>query len=254
MYVLELRGGASMNLQRVEMLLGQAAVQKLSQSSVAVIGLGGVGSYVAEALCRSGIGNLLLIDGDVVEASNINRQLPALQNTIGQFKVVVMAERLRQINPECNLHLVGRFYQPGDFNRFFGDEGRHALEKVLPEQVRYPDYIADAIDDTAAKVDLLVSARKYELPVISAMGTGNKLDPAQLQVADIGKTYMCPLAKSVRKRLRDEGITSGVNVVFSTESPRYADKSSTPGSMIFVPASAGLLMASYIVRQLVGQA
>jgi tRNA A37 threonylcarbamoyladenosine dehydratase len=243
-----------MNLQRVEMLLGTAAVEKLNHSSVAVLGLGGVGSYVAEALCRSGVGNLLLLDGDVVESSNINRQLPALQNTIGHFKVEVMAERLRQINPECNIHLVGKFYKPGDFRRFLGDDGRFVLEPELPGAVRYPDFLADAIDDTAAKVDVLVTALKQNIPVISAMGTGNKLDPTKLQLADISKTYMCPFAKSIRKRLREQGITKGVTVVFSTETPIYADKSATPGSMVFVPASAGLLMASYIVRKLVNLA
>jgi tRNA A37 threonylcarbamoyladenosine dehydratase len=225
------------------MLLGNEKLVRLQQATVAVLGLGGVGSYVAEALCRSGVGNLLLVDADVVASSNINRQLPALQCTMGRLKTEVVAERLRQINPECQLKIISRFYEPGDFADFFA----HQTETGTA----YPDYLADAIDSTPSKVDVIVNACKLGVPLISAMGTGNKLDPTLLRVADISKTSVCPLAKSIRKHLRNCGIEKGVTVVYSLEQPRYAQKSSTPGSMVFVPASAGLLMASYIIRQLI---
>jgi tRNA A37 threonylcarbamoyladenosine dehydratase len=231
-----------LDLQRVEMLLGSTKLARLQKATVAVLGLGGVGSYIAEALCRSGIGSLILVDADVVESSNINRQLPALQSTMGRLKTEVVAERLLQINPDCKIKRISRFYEPGDFDDFFAQQD--AAGKT------YPDYLADAIDSTASKLDVITTACKLGVPLISAMGTGNKLDPTQLRVADISKTSVCPLAKSVRKQLRSRGIEKGVTVVYSLEQPQYAHKSSTPGSMVFVPASAGLLMASYIVRQL----
>lgn len=230
-----------MDLQRVEMLLGQEKLALLQKAVVAVVGLGGVGSYVAEALCRSGVGSLLLIDADVVEPSNINRQLPALQSNMGRLKTEVVAERLREINPACQIKIISQFYEPGDFDKFF----------KLPKDKGYPDYIADAIDSTPSKLDILAVALQNRIPVISAMGTGNKLDPTQLRITDISKTSVCPLAKTVRKRLRQMGIEKGITVVYSLEEPQYVHKSSTPGSMVFVPGSAGLLMASYIVRQLV---
>ena len=234
-----------MDLQRVEMLLGTENLAKLQQAKVAVLGLGGVGSYVAEALCRSGIGYLMLVDADKVEASNINRQLPALQTTIGKFKTEVMGERLHQINPDCRLQLVSQFYHPGNFDSFFS-MARPGKTSV------YPDFIADAIDSTASKVDMLAAAWQRKVPVISAMGTGNKLDPTQLRLEDISQTKICPLAKSIRKKLRQLGIDKGITVVCSEELPQCARKSLVPGSMVFVPAAAGLLMASYIVRKLVG--
>lgn len=233
----------AVDLQRVEMLIGSEKLARLQQAYVAVLGLGGVGSYVAEALCRSGVGRLLLIDADVIAPSNINRQLPALQCNLGRLKTEVVAERLRQINPECQIKIISRFYEPGDFAEFFAS--RTEAETV------YPDYLADAIDATASKVDVIVNACKLGVPLISAMGTGNKLDPTLLRVADISKTSVCPLAKSIRKHLRSCGIEKGVTVVYSLEQPQCVQKSSTPGSMVFVPASAGLLMASYIIRQLI---
>lgn len=231
-----------MDLQRVEMLLGQEKVALLQKATVAIVGLGGVGSYIAEALCRCGIGSLLLIDADVVEPSNINRQLPALQSNMGRLKTEVVAERLQEINPACQIKIISQFYEPGDFDKFF----------KLANDKGYPDYIADAIDSTPSKIDILAVALQNRVPVISAMGTGNKLDPTQLRIADISKTSVCPLAKSVRKRLRQMGIEKGITVVYSLEKPQCVHKSSTPGSMVFVPGSAGLLMASYIVRKLVG--
>lgn len=226
-----------MDLSRVAYVIGQENIAKLQTAHVAVIGLGGVGSYIAEALARSGVGALTLVDADEVASSNINRQLPALTTTMGRLKTEVIAERIAQINPECKVILRSEFYQPGDFDNFFS-------EKL--------DFVADAIDSTASKIDLLTECYRRQIPVISSMGTGNKLDPSTLQVADISKTHTCPLAKSVRKRLRMAGIEKGVAVVFSTESPIFASKEAVPGSMVFVPASAGLLIASHIVRKLIG--
>lgn len=226
-----------MDLTRVEYVIGQENIAKLKAAHVAVVGLGGVGSYIAEALARSGVGALTLVDADEVASSNINRQLPALSTTIGRLKTEVIAERIAQINPNCKVALRSKFYEPGDFTEFF------------PEKL---DFVADAIDSTASKIDLLTECYHRQIPVISSMGTGNKLDPSCLQIADISKTHTCPLAKSVRKRLRMAGIDKGVAVVFSTESPVYATKAAVPGSMIFVPASAGLLIASYIVRKIIG--
>jgi tRNA A37 threonylcarbamoyladenosine dehydratase len=232
--------------QRIEMLIGQEKIAMLQKATVAVIGLGGVGSYVAEALCRSSIGNLLLIDADVVEPSNINRQLPALTSTMGRLKTEVVAERLKQINPDCQIQIKSEFYKPGDFEKFF------ALGMSADNVPRYPDFIADAIDSTASKVDILCTAVEKNVPIISSMGTGNKLDPTALRLADISRTSVCPLAKSVRKQARMRGIEKGIPVVYSLEAPQAVVKTSTPGSMVFVPASAGLLMASYIVRKLTG--
>lgn len=228
-----------MDLSRVEMVIGPEAVQKLNDATVAVIGLGGVGSYIAEALCRSGIGSFVIMDNDTVEPSNINRQLPALTSTIGRFKADIMAARMRDINPLCRIKVVKEFYKPGSFEQLFlNDE---------------PDFIADAIDSTESKADLLKEAYSHGVPVISAMGTGNKLHPELLEIADISKTSVCPLARSMRKRLRDAGITQGITVVHSHEEPQHAVAANVPGSMVFVPACAGLMMASYIVQKIIAK-
>lgn len=227
--------GGSMDLSRVEMMLGSDAPVKLQNAHVAIVGVGGVGSYVAEALARSGVGFLRLIDGDIVSASNINRQLPALESTMGKSKVQVLYNRIRDINPSCKVEAIEEFYIPGSFDHFFSQD---------------IDFIADAIDSIAGKVDLLDNCVKKQVPVISAMGTGNKLDPTRLCIGDIGRTSICPLARSLRKRLRERNIVSGIPVVYSTEIPHKESEGQTPGSMVFVPGSAGLLMASYIVRKL----
>ncbi len=217
-----------MDLSRVAMVIGRDKLALLQQARVAVIGLGGVGSYTAEALCRSGIGHLLLIDADIVAASNINRQLPALTSTLGVYKTEVVRNRLLDINPECEINIISRFYQPGDFTEFFADNFT---------------CIADAIDSTASK----------KVPVISSMGTGDKIDPTQLTITDISKTSGCPLARSVRRQLRNVGIAKGVTVVYSREPVKRTEPGSVPGSMVFVPATAGLLLASYIVRRIIGE-
>lgn len=227
-----------MDLSRVEMVIGADAVQKLNNAKVAVIGLGGVGSYVAEALCRSGIGSFVIMDNDTVEQSNINRQLPALTSSIGKFKADVMAARMRDINPLCRIRVIKEFYKPGDFERLFLDDF---------------DFVADAIDSTESKADLLKEAYKHGVPVISAMGTGNKLHPEMLEITDISKTSVCPLARSMRKRLRDAGITEGITVVYSHEEPQHAVAANVPGSMVFVPACAGMMMASYIVQKIIAK-
>ncbi len=227
-----------MDLSRVEMVIGAEAVQKLNNARVAVIGLGGVGSYVAEALCRSGIGSFVIMDNDTVEQSNINRQLPALTSSIGKFKADVMAARMRDINPLCRIRVIKEFYKPGEFERLFLDDF---------------DFIADAIDSTESKADLLKEAYSHGVPVISAMGTGNKLHPEMLEITDISKTSVCPLARSMRKRLREAGVTEGITVVYSHEEPKHAVAANVPGSMVFVPACAGMMMAAYIVQKIIAK-
>ena len=229
-----------MDLSRAEALVGKVKMGRLKDARVAVVGLGGVGSYIVEGLCRSGVGSLLLVDGDVYVSSNLNRQLGATMATVGRSKVQVTLERVRSINPECWVQVYSEFYRPGDFGQVFA--GR-------------VDFVADAIDDTAAKADLLTECCRLGMPVISVMGTGNKLHPELLQVTDISKTQVCPLARSMRQRLRQAGIVSGVEVVYSPEVPQRAEHGacSAPASMIFVPAAAGLLAASRIVQRLMGE-
>lgn len=227
-----------MDLSRIEIVIGQDALKILKTSAVAVVGLGGVGSYVAESLARTGIGRILLVDSDVVTSSNINRQLPALQTTMGKSKAEVLRSRLLDINPKCRIETYDEFYKPGDFEKVFAD-------KYI--------YIADAIDSVDSKVDLIISACRNKIPIVSAMGTGNKIDPLMLSVADISDTHTCPLARSVRTKLRQAGIVCGVKVVFSKEKPQKTLQSDVPGSLVFVPASAGLLMGSLIVRDILSK-
>lgn len=225
-----------MDLSRVEIVIGKNSLEKLRAASVAVVGLGGVGSYVAEAMTRSGIGKLLLVDFDSIAASNVNRQIPALDSTIGLSKTEVLKKRLLEINRDVRIEIYNSRYNPGDF------------KKVFTEQY---SYIVDAIDAVDAKADLIFQAVNNKIPIISAMGTGNKLDPALLRVADISATHTCPLARAVRSKLRQKGLVRGVKVVFSLEKPQKAQLSDVPGSLIFVPASAGLLMGSVIVREII---
>ncbi len=178
----------------------------------------------------------MLLDKDVVDSSNVNRQLPALSSTIGQKKVDVMAARLHDINPQCDLTIVSDLYTPGSF------------ASILPGKW---SYIVDAIDDVPAKIDLITTCYEQHIPLISSMGTGNKLDPTKLAVADISKTSVCPLARSIRQKLRKKGITKGVEVVFSTEEPHKCSTGPVPASMAFVPGAAGLLIASHVVRNLI---
>ena len=226
-------------LEREVALLGEDAVKKLNNSFVAVFGLGGVGSYTAEALARSGIGKILLIDNDTVSKSNINRQLCALQSTVGRKKVDVVAERLLDINPDL---IIERSY-----------------EFVLPENIsifdfsRF-DYVIDAIDTVSAKLAIAESAKEHGVPMISSMGTGNKLDPTALTVTDITKTTVCPLARVMRRELKKRGI-SHLKVVFSTEEPKRQNHDGggklPPASIAFVPSVAGLIAAGEAIKDII---
>ena len=230
---------------RAEMLLGGTAMDKLRRSHVAVVGLGGVGSWCAEALARSGVGRLTLLDEDCVSRSNINRQLCALGSTVGMPKAEVLAQRLRDIAPDaCITPIVGR-YEHDSSSRFFaaGDY----------------DYVADAIDLVSCKLDLIMSCRERGIPIISALGTGNKRHGELLRIDDISRSYGCALARIMRKELRKLGVEHHT-VVFSPEEPMSPaqfetpppGRRSVPGSLVWVPATAGLLMCQHIVTELTG--
>ncbi len=229
---------------REEMMLGSEAMEKLKNAHVAVFGVGGVGSWCAEALARAGIGELTLIDQDSVGLSNINRQILALESTVGMEKSSAMARRIADINPDCLVHAVCGRYEAADRERFFS--------------VKY-DYIVDAIDLVACKVDLIISAMERGIPIVSALGTGNKLDASLLRLCDISKTEGCPLARVVRKELRKRGVNHHA-VVFSPEEGVAAEqreapppgRRSVPGSLVWVPAAAGLLLAQHVVLDIAG--
>ena len=226
---------------RAEMLLGREAMEKLAGSHVAVFGLGGVGSWCAEALARSGVGRMTLVDRDRVGESDINRQLCALGSTVGRSKVSVMAERLRDINPELELHEIEGHYEAAGRDRFFADY----------------DFVVDCIDLVACKLDLILSCRARGIPVVSALGTGNKRDAAQLRLEDLSKTYGCTFARVVRRELRERGVEHHP-VVYSPEPPLPAEqfeapppgRRSVPGSLVWVPATAGMLLCQYVVTEL----
>ena len=231
---------------RTRMLFGPSAMERLAQCRVAVFGLGGVGCYAVEALARSGIGALDLIDHDSFSQTNLNRQLYATLDTIGQSKAEVAAERIRRINPDCRVTVHRVFYLPETRDMF--------------DFTQY-DYIVDAIDTVTGKLALAKQAQESGTPIISAMGTGNKLDPTALQVADIHETSVCPLARVMRSECRRRGIDH-LKVVYSTEPPRRplepaadaADNSARkdiPGSTAFVPAAAGLILAAEVVKDLI---
>ena len=226
---------------RAGMLLGEAAMEKLWGSHVAVFGLGGVGSWCAEALARSGIGRLTLIDRDTAGESNINRQLCALDSTLGKDKAQIMAERIADINPKIRVSTIAGHYEAADRERFFADY----------------DYVVDAIDLVSCKVDLIMSCRERGIPIISALGTGNKKDASQLKISDISKTSGCALARVVRKELRALGVNHHP-VVFSPEEPMEPmqleapppGRRSVPGSLVWVPATAGMLLCQHVVTEL----
>lgn len=208
---------------RTEMLLGRAAMDKLAQSHVAVFGIGGVGSWCAEALARAGVGELTLIDNDQVGLTNLNRQAEALHSTIGLEKTEAMAQKIRDINPACLLHLIPEKYEAACREIFFAS---------------HYDYIVDAIDLVSCKLDLIETAIQRNIPIISSMGTGNKLDPSQFRVADISKTEGCPLARVIRKELKQRRIVHH-KVVFSPELPAKTNQCETPPpGRRSVPASA----------------
>ena len=225
---------------RTRALLGEEGVNRLKGAHVAVFGLGGVGGHLCEALARAGIGELTVIDGDTVSSSNVNRQIIATQETVGRPKAEVMAERIISINPECVVHPVNLFYLP-----------ENADEIDLSQF----DFIADAVDTVAAKVELICRADAAGVPVIASMGAGNKLYPERFRISDISKTSVCPLAKIMRKKLKEKGIKK-LDVVWSDEEPMKAqgleaeNGRNVPGSLSFVPGAVGLIMAGHIIRKL----
>ena len=220
-------------LQRLELLIGKEAIEKLNNARVAIFGLGGVGSFVAESLARSGIGELHIIDKDIIDITNINRQLYALHSTIGQKKVEVAKARILDINPNANVFTY--------IKNFNNEKFDFSFEKM--------NYIIDAIDDVDAKIELIKKAKEFNVPIISAMGAGNKLDPTKFKIVDISETHTCPLAKIIRKKLKEANI-SNVKVVFSAEKP-IETGIATISSCAFVPSVAGLIISSEVVKDLI---
>ena len=227
---------------RAELLLGEEALEKLRSARVALFGIGGVGSFAAEALARGGVGHITLVDGDTVSITNINRQLIALHSTVGKEKTAVMAERIADISPETEVETYPVVY---------GAENRDLLDFSTY------DYVIDAIDTVTSKLILIEEAKKAGVPVISCMGTGNKFHPERFEVTDISKTSVCPLAKVMRKELKVRGIKN-VKVVYSKEEPQKpaespeTGKRQIPGSLSFVPPVAGLLLAGEVIRHIAG--
>ncbi len=229
---------------RSSMLIGEDGLSKLKSSHVAVFGLGGVGSYTAEALARAGVGELTLVDSDTLSVTNINRQLYALSSTVGMKKTEVAASRIKDINSDCTVHIIDGFYLPENSQDFF--------------ELSY-DYIADAVDTVSAKISLACEAKERNIPIISCMGTGNKLDPTLFKVSDIYKTSVCPLCRVMRRELKAHGVDS-LKVVWSEEMPIKPDdsgeegaKRAVPGSVSFVPPVAGMIMAGEIVKDIINR-
>ncbi|GIO34878.1 MULTISPECIES: tRNA threonylcarbamoyladenosine dehydratase [Paenibacillus] len=241
---------------RTELAIGPEGLEAMKNSTVAVLGIGGVGSIAAEALARTGVGKLILIDKDVVDITNINRQIHALTTTIGQKKTELMVERIKQINPECEAIALNMFY----------------TEETYEELFKYDlDYVLDASDTVSYKIHLIKECLKRKIPIISSMGAANKMDPSRFQVADISKTTVDPIARVIRTKLRKEGIKKGVKVVFSTEepmkprvdvtekivpenAPEIRKAKQPPASNAFVPPVAGLIMVSVAVKDLLKKA
>ena len=224
---------------RTEYLIGQEALQKLKNSKVAIFGIGGVGSYVVEALARSGVGSFVLLDKDTVSMSNLNRQLIATLDTIGKNKVDIAKERILSINPNAKVKTFADFFMPGNTN-------------ILDNSITY---IVDAIDTVTAKIELVIQAKKLDIPIISSMGTGNKLDPTKFEISDIYDTSVCPLAKVMRKELKSRNI-SHLKVLYSKEKPiktKIIDENGKliPGTISFVPSVAGLIIAKEVVFDLI---
>lgn len=230
---------------REEMLLGARAMERLRRAHVIVFGIGGVGSYAAEGLARAGIGRLTLVDNDTVGMTNLNRQLCALHSTLGQYKADVMAARVRDINPDCRVTSLPELYSEETKERFFTEAY---------------DYIVDAIDLVSCKLSLIQTAKERCIPIISAMGTGNKLDPTRFCITDISKTSCCHLARIMRRELRSRGILHHT-VLYSEELPMTPEeleapppgRRSIPGSVSWVPSCAGLMLAGYVVQALIAE-
>ena len=242
---------------RTELLIGKEGIEKLQNSKVAVFGVGGVGSFVVEGLVRAGIENFVLVDKDIVDITNLNRQIIATRKTVGKPKVEVAKERILEINPNAKVEIYQQFFMPDS-------------EEILDNTV---DYIVDAVDTVTAKIELVMRANKLNIPIISSMGTGNKLDPTRFEVTDIYKTSVCPLAKVMRKELRTRGIEK-LKVVYSKEEPlkpyenienscktncicppgtkrKCTARNQVPGSISFVPSVAGLIIAGEVIKDII---
>ena len=220
---------------RTELLIGKDGVEKLKKSKVAIFGLGGVGSYVVEALARVGVGKFILVDNDIISETNINRQIIATYKTIGKPKIQIEKERILEINPNAKVEIFKEFFMP---------ESPDFFDKNV-------SYIVDAIDTITAKIELVVRAKKMNKPIISCMGTGNKLDPTKFEVTDIYKTSVCPLAKVMRKELKNRKIDN-LKVLYSKEEPIKLNNKQVPGSISFVPSVAGLIIAGEVIKDIIG--
>ena len=230
-------------LQRTELLIKEEGTERLQNANILIVGLGGVGSFAAEFLVRSGIGNLTIVDGDTVDITNINRQLPALNSTIGKNKTDVVAERILDINPEINLKKINEFLEP------------ERMEEILTQEKF--DYVLDCIDSLSPKLALIITCKRKKIKLVSAMGAGGKTDPSKVMVRDISKTNNCFLAKQIRKKLKKEQIHKGFRCVFSTEiqdenSLKMTDgsnyKKSFYGTISYMPAIFGLYAAAEVIR------
>lgn len=234
-------------LDRTELLIGDEKIVKLNSANILVVGLGGVGAYAAEQLCRAGIGKMTIVDGDVVEETNRNRQLPALQSTTGLPKVEVLADRFEDINPEIQLTVINEFIHEDYF-----------VELLQSQNF---DYVIDAIDTLTPKVALLFNAVEMRLPIISSMGAGGKFDPSKIAVADISKSYNCKLARILRKRLSRLGVKTGIKVVYSSELideravrlEEGQNKKSTVGTISYMPPAFGCFLAAQVIRDIISK-
>lgn len=226
---------------RTELLIGKENIEKLNNSKVAIFGIGGVGSFVVEGLVRAGIGNFILVDNDEIDLTNLNRQIIATRKTIGRPKVEVAKERILEINPNAKIEIHQKFFMP-------------EVEGILDNTI---NYIVDCVDTVTAKIELVLRAKKLNIPIISSMGTGNKLDPTKFEITDIYKTSVCPLAKVMRKELKTRGIDK-LKVIYSKEEPikKLINKEETnqkrmSGSISFVPSVAGLIIAGEVVKDII---
>lgn len=245
---------------RTELLIKEDGIQKLQKAKVAIFGIGGVGSFAVEGLVRSGIGNFILVDDDKICLTNLNRQIIATRKTIGKYKVDVMEERILEINPDAKIQTYQEFYMP------------NSKTNIITEDI---DYVIDCVDTVTAKIEIVKKCKELDIPIISAMGTGNKLDPSRFEITDIYKTSICPLAKVMRKELRKRNIDS-LKVIYSKEEPIEIDEYSNsscktncicppgtkrkctirnqvPGSISFVPSVAGLMIAGEVIREIIGR-
>lgn len=245
---------------RTELLIKEDGIQKLQKAKVAIFGIGGVGSFAVEGLVRSGIGNFILVDDDKICLTNLNRQIIATRKTIGKYKVDVMEERILEINPDAKIQTYQEFYMP------------NSKTNIITEDI---DYVIDCVDTVTAKIEIVKRCKELDIPIISAMGTGNKLDPSRFEITDIYKTSICPLAKVMRKELRKRNIDS-LKVIYSKEEPIEIDEYSNsscktncicppgtkrkctirnqvPGSISFVPSVVGLMIAGEVIREIIGR-